>query len=82
MRLRLPSLHAPIPRENSAARPARATPPFRAEARPQAVPEADTRADHERFRAVHDHQRHARDAGGGARVFAGGSGRDAPRDRR
>jgi len=31
----------------------------------------DTRADHERFRAVHDHQRHARDAGGGARVRAG-----------
>jgi hypothetical protein len=40
VRLRLPSLHTPIPRENSAARPARATPPFRAEARPQAVPEA------------------------------------------
>ena len=41
VRLRLPSLPTPIPRETSAARPARALPfPFRAEARPQTVPEA------------------------------------------
>ena len=34
------SLHTPIPRETSAARPARATSSFRAEVRPQATPDA------------------------------------------
>ena len=34
------SLHTPFPRETSAARPARARPPLRAEVRPQAAPDA------------------------------------------
>ena len=54
------------PRRDPHARGFRSAP--RCDRRPRQTP--NTHADNERFRAVHDHQRHARDAGGGARIRA------------